>query len=62
VGHRKDEYVLLVTFESDEIWKSVDGRLADHRARGLPYRVGFRDVGNPIERSRDLGDELVAQS
>jgi hypothetical protein len=62
VGHRKDEYVLLVIFESDEIWKSVDGRLADHRARGLPCRMGFRDVGNPIEHSSDLGDELVSQS
>jgi hypothetical protein len=63
VGHRKDEYVLLVIFESDEIWKSVDGRLANYRARvarARPWRIGFRRAGNPIECRRNLADELVA--
>jgi hypothetical protein len=63
VGHRKDEHVLLVLFESDDIWKSVDDCLANYRARAArarPWRIGFRRTGNPIECRRNLADELVA--
>ena len=43
----------------------LDGRLTDQWAccpRARPCRVGFWSVANSIEGSRNLGDELVAQS
>ena len=64
VGNRKDEHVLLMPFERDDVRKSMDGRLADHRARGSrerPWRVGFRNIGTSIESGRNLGYEIVPQ-
>jgi hypothetical protein len=34
MGNRKDEHVLLVFFERDDVWESVDGGLANRRAHG----------------------------
>ena len=65
VGDRQDEYVMLVLFERDHVGEPLDGRLADQRAfrpRARPCRVGFWGVADSIEGSRNLGDELVAQS
>jgi len=65
VGDRQDEQMLLVLFERDHIGEPLDGGLADHRAcdpRARPWRIGFWGVANSIESSRNLGDELVAQS
>jgi hypothetical protein len=65
VGDRQDEHVVLVLFERDHVGEPLDGGLADHRACGSlarPWRVGFWGVANSSEDSRNLGDELVAQS
>ena len=63
----EDEHVLLVLFERDHVGEPLDGRLADQRACGLwprarPCRIGFSGVANSTEGSRNLGDELLAQS
>jgi hypothetical protein len=47
------------------VGEPLDGRLADQRAcgpRARPCRVGFWGAANSTEASRNLGDELVAQS
>ena len=65
MGDRQDEHVLLVLFERDYVGEPLDGGLADHRVcgpRARPWRIGFWGVANSIEGSRNLGDELVAQS
>jgi hypothetical protein len=65
VGDRQDEHVLLVLFERDHVGEALDGRLADQGAcgpRARPCRIGFWAVANSTEGSRNLGDELVAQS
>ena len=65
MSKRQNEHVLLVLFEGDHVREPVDGCFADHRAfrpRARPCRVGFWGVADSIEGSRNLRDELVAQS
>jgi hypothetical protein len=65
VSDGQHEQMSLVLFERDHIGGPLDGGLADHWAfgpRARPWRIGFWGVANSIEGSRNLGDELVAQS
>jgi hypothetical protein len=56
---------MLVFFERDHVWEPLGARFANQRAfrpRARPCRVGFWGVADSIEGSRNLGEELVAQS
>jgi hypothetical protein len=59
------EGVLLVPFERDQIWKTLESRLADRRGRcacSRPCRIRIGSFANSLDRSRNLGDEFAAQA
>lgn len=61
---RKNERMLEVHFERDDIWKTVDDCAADAQWRsGSPWPEGKRrgDFSDLIQHRRHLCDELIAQ-
>jgi hypothetical protein len=65
VGDGQHQQVSLVALRTRSRREPLDGCLADQRAfcpRARPCRVGFWGVADSIEGSRNLRDELVAQS